>query len=195
MGQQANNTNWQQRLVGELKADPKKTAVLGILTLVAVFVIGKYLMGNKLPASASAANPGRVVVANASGPVVRARTNQARQDQYLSRLDNSVTRDIFEPDLKLYQAAEKIAEVAKVLPTTTSAPADAKIQMQEQLIQAQASSLKLESTMIGPRSVANINGKLLKVGDVFNEFEIVEITAHSCVVRKNDVSILLEIRN
>ena len=52
----------------------------------------------------------------------------------------------------------------------------------------------LQSTMVGASSIANINGKILRVGESFSGFEIVDITSHSCLVRKRNVTAVLEIK-
>jgi hypothetical protein len=110
-------------------------------------------------------------------------------------MDGSITRDLFLANLDLFP--RKNVEPVKVVPTPTtaaSAPAPVSADQDGRIIQAEAQALVLQSTMVGASSIANINGKILRVGEWFSGFEIVDITSHSCLVRKRNVTAVLEIK-
>jgi hypothetical protein len=189
-----------RKLVAELTRDKKKAAVLGVLVLVgAVFTI-KALVHGGGPAAASA-TPLAAKDSLTCGPKFqedpadRDLKVKARRDQYIQQMDGSITRDIFLANLDLFP--RKNVEPVKVVLTPTTAasgPAPIPEEQDRKVIQAEAQALVLQSTMVGASSIANINGKILRVGEWFSGFEIMEITSHSCLVRKRNVTAVLEIK-
>jgi hypothetical protein len=188
-----------RKLVAELTRDKKKAAVLGVLVLVGVVFTVKAFVHGGGPAAASATPmAGQESLTCSPKPLDDAAEREvkakARRDQYIQQMDGSITRDIFLADLDLFP--RKNPEPVKVAstPTTASAPATVPEDQDRQAIQAEAQALVLQSTMVGASSIANINGKILRVGEWFSGFEIMEITSHSCLVRKKNVTAVLEIK-
>jgi hypothetical protein len=72
------------------------------------------------------------------------------------------------------------------------------------LVQKEANTLILQSTMIGTAPVAVIDGppdidgkkgpRMLRVGETINGFEVTQISCRSCTMKKNDVTVLLEMK-
>jgi hypothetical protein len=108
-------------------------------------------------------------------------------------MDGSIHRDLFHTTLELYPRQK--SEVAKAVAPTVAAPVEDPQEAGRRLVLAEARALVLESTMVGQSSVATINGKMFRVGDWFGGFELVKITAHSCIVRKTDITVILEIQH
>ena len=190
-----------QRLVAELARDKKKAIILGVLVLVGVvFAIKAFVHGGG-PAAAAAMPLVGVKDSPAAAsksqddPADREVKAKARRDLYIQQMDGSITRDIFLANLDLFP--RKNVEPVKIAPTPTTAataPASVPEDQERRVIQAEAQALVLESTMVGASSIASINGKILRVGEWFSGFEIVDITSHSCLVRKRNVTAVLEIK-
>jgi len=194
-GQLSNMFDWRQRVTAELKRDKKKTMILAILLLVAAIVLGRTLLTGVAPQQANAAGVDAVVqVPEPPGEFVEpARQDRAAVREYINQLDHSVDRDIFAMNRDFYPP-EVPSERPELLGQAET-DADQQYKAQQQLMQAQARALLLQSTMISSRPTAIINGRVLRVGEWINGFEVVEITPRSCVVAKNDVNIILHMKN
>jgi hypothetical protein len=189
-----------RKLVAELTRDKKKAAVLGVLVLVGVvFTIKAFAHGGGPASAAGTPMAGKDSLISTpksqNDAADRDLKAKARRDLYIQQMDGSITRDLFLANMDLFP--RKNVEPVKVVPTPTtaaSAPAPPSADQDRQVIQAEAQALVLQSTMVGASSIANINGKILRVGESFSGFEIVDITSHSCLVRKRNVTAVLEIK-
>ena len=189
-----------QKLVAELMRDKKKAVILGVLLVVGIGYAIK-TFSHAGPATASATplvntKDSLTSPKNQDDPADRDLKAKARRDQYIQQMDGSITRDIFLANLDLFP--RKNVEAVKVVLTptpTTAASAPSPVPEDPRLIQAEAqATLVLDSTMVGGSSIASINGKILRVGESLGGFEVVDITSHSCTVRKNNVPCVLEIK-
>lgn len=188
-----------RKLVAELMRDKKKAAILGVLVLVGIVFTIKALVHSGPATAAATSLAGKDLLTSppksqddAGDRDLKAK---ARRDLYIQQMDGSITRDIFLANLDLFP--RKNAEPVKVAPTPTTAasgPAPDPEDLDRRVIRAEAQALVLESTMVGASSIANINGKILRVGERFSGFEIMDITSHSCLVRKRNVTAVLEIK-
>ncbi len=190
-----------QKLVAELTRDKKKAVILGVLLVVSVVLVLKMFIhgGGSAMASATllagAKDSPAATPKTPDDPADRDLKAKARRDLYIQQMDGSITRDIFLANLDLFPRMN--AEPVKIAPvptTASTAPAPAPEDQDRRVIQAEAQALVLESTMVGDSSIASINGKILRVGEWFSGFEIVDITSHSCLVRKRNVTAVLEIK-
>jgi len=189
-----NTAGWKERFVAEIKRDKKKTIVLGTLLLVAVVVFGRLLLGGDSPAPAGAAvkPTGTAVVATPTGippgnPTASLTSGRAKKSKRaLVALDTRVTRDIFRPNPEYFPLHREKKHTAV---DDTGSELDAKAKR----VHTQASVLNLQSVIGGQKGAAIINGRVLRVGQHFSGFKVVEIRASSCVVEKDDVKVELKL--
>ena len=195
------------RLLDELKRDKKKTAVLAVLTVVAL-VMGIRALGSGTPARAKAmvaAPPLSSVGSTASAQSVSTPAANAdltssgellaeqRREQYIFSIDRRINRDIFAVKLDQFplQASVVVQPVASE-PASQPAVDPAVAERQETL--AQAETLALQSTICGKVPTAIINDRVLTTGESIQGFTVVDILDQACVVRKNDVVVTLNLK-
>jgi hypothetical protein len=188
--------NWKQRFIVELRQDKKKTVVLCALTVVAL-VLGVRLVVKSLGPKAAAANPPaskRSEVAPPSAPRRPAPSPAAGQPpagdvgEHVRRpADGRIQRDLFTGDLEAYRLLDP-----KPDKQPASRPAERPKVDLAQTIRAQAKTLALQSTMVGPDSWAMINGQVLRVGEWIGGFQVVAIDAGSCAVQRQGVRVSLQ---
>ena len=193
------------RVIVELAADKKKAAILGTLALLALVMGGRLVLKSSGPSDAGAAvgtsSPGSSSPSGSptrrlgkglsmSGPGAPGEKDQRLTSWRSQRSeDGNTLRDLFVTDLKSYVRIEP--ELVKKEPTTK--PDQAMIDMVEvaRAVRAQAEGLVLQSTMIGSNSSAVINGRVLRVGEYIEGFQIVAIHPPSCDVKKKGVEVSL----
>lgn len=197
-----NVPDWKQKLSVELRRDKKKTAILTVLLIVAVVVGVRTVSGSLSPSSAEASTsvagvpegqpsvsaPVSPVVSRAAAPadavLDETWTKGARKNAQRTR---KFTRDVFAIKLDYFPPA---MEEAATQPA--SAPAcDSSRDDEIKEVRALAKSLSLQSTVISARPTAVINGSVLRVGEWISGFELVEITARTCVVAQKGVKVQL----
>jgi hypothetical protein len=192
-------SQWKRRLVAELKRDKKKTVVMLALFVVVLIVVAVRIIGNDGPTRARAAVAPTVVPSTPApqgpSPMVNIEPMQhaedAPNDDYIKRVDRTIRRDIFVPDLDQFPPQEPAAEVKPVVTTTPSVDEE---ETKVRGVIAQAQALVLQSTILCQDPTAVINGKVLYIGNQISGFEIVEIRARSCDVRKDGVTITLSMK-
>lgn len=186
---------WRIRFVNDLKRDKRKSAIMGVLVVAALFFGVRALLDTTSPASASAsAKGGRKSLAIGGGMSDEASLRrQAARQSHLQSLDMDIRRDLFGADLRAYPQ-QKTTEVVKVLPTVASAPADDKAEALRRRVRAEAATLTLESVLSGQQPMACINGKVLQSGQRFNGFEVQRITSRGCVLEKEGVQVELVLK-
>ena len=190
-------SNWKTRLVLELKRDKRKTIILGVMFLAAVFVFGRLFLKSAKPSKAGGAVRATAVVtppktaSAAAGTGAAARPfgaiDKKPRTKVIPKINTTIDRDIFKLHLEFFPPDHEV--VHKVLPT--SGPAEPDLKAKQREIQTQARSLDVQSTIGGDSGAAIINGRVLRVGDEINGFRIVAITSNSCVVVKDDVKVQL----
>lgn len=197
--------DWLARLKSELGRDKKKAAALTALAALAIFFVARaVLKSSPRPAAAApsmaapAEPPSGAPAAPKRSPDRRAR-DEARE-QYVAEMDRRITRDLFRPNPD-YFPLESASAPARTEPPGAGWFAqgaewvDQKRAQQEQqqaqqrLVEQQAQALSLESTILGTTPTALINGRVLKVGDTVNGFEIVSIQSDTCTLVKDGVRV------
>jgi hypothetical protein len=193
------NSSLKDRLVTNLRQEPSKAVVLGVLLLVLVVVAGRELFKRLGPSRAGAA-----VTAEARAvrplPATGRPSGAAGQDDldsarikdipHLKKL--VVNRDLFTPDPVHFPPVQVNKPVPVVKPAEDPA---AQVEVERRAIQAQAKALTLQSTVIGAVPTAIVNGQVLRVGDWVNGFQVKEITSRVCTVEKKGMSVVLEMAN
>lgn len=200
----AKNQSFKDRLLNEMRRDPKKASILGVLALVLLIIGGREVakvVG--LPKTGSAATAG--VSGQPGGtslrkPVAISRADGGMQDG-MGRPDTPVEdmpslpvdRDIFTPK-EVYFPIERTEKPNQAVSATVVDPNVRKEAVRRE-VQAQAQSLSLQSTVVGSVSTAIVNGRVLHVGDWINDFQVVEITSRYCQLEKSGIRVMLEMAN
>lgn len=186
-------SQWTQNFVDELRRDKKKTVILSVLGVVGLIVGIRAIGGSSLPEPAAAMttvgnglNKAEMVSQAPAGDL--AARDDART-RYIEQIDRNIQRDLFALNLSIFPMQE--IEVAKPQVTTTKPVEVDAAEVERRTIEADAKSLSLLSTMVGPNSTAIVNNTVLRIGEKINGFEIVAITADSCLVQRHDVQVKL----
>ena len=191
----------KHRLLAEVRRDPKKASILGVLALV-LLIIGVRLVVFRT-GSPSVSSAETAQASGAGGEMSLQRPASAAQspslskggdrqaDSFLAIQKVPVDRDIFTPNVAYFPVEDKanpstVVSAVQVVDPTAKARA-AKLQ-----VQAQAKALSLQSTVVGSVPTAIVNGRVLRVGDWISDFQIVEISSRSCQLEKSGIRVVLE---
>ena len=205
MGNSKSTTpNLKDRLLAEVRRDPKKASILGVLALV-LLIIGVREVARRAgsPSTGSAATA-RAFGANGAASL-RKPAGAVRVPSLSKGMDQRdgsstaipkapVDRDIFTPNLAYFPIEEKPKPSTVVSSAQIIDPA-AKAEAMKLQVQAQAKSLSLQSTVVGAVSTAIINGRVLREGDSISDFQVVEINSRSCKLEKSGIRVVLEMAN
>lgn len=185
------------RVIAELRRDKKKTGILSVLLIVGIILAIKTLPAASGPtpakASTSKNSKNAKVIPGCQDPRV-IQKNRDKAD-YLRNIDTHITRDIFLPSEQAFplpKAPEPVKTPAST-PATGPSPEALQKEIERRAVLAEAATLTLQSTMLGARSVASINDKVLTVGEEIQGFRLVDIQSNRCTVTKNGVDVLLQI--
>lgn len=205
-----NIVDLKRRLFVELKRDKPKTVALAALLAIAGIVCGRLVIRHSLPGTAAAAQPGgdsllvppgeNGAAAPAAAPVeARRSARDARRQEYLSNLDRTITRDLFEPRLEyfpLLAGRTAVAVGGAAGPGWFTAVRKRVLEKQraqsERLahinaIRMQAEALSLTSTILGDSPAAVIDGQVVHKGEAISGFTIVGIGSKKCLLSKAGV--------
>jgi len=199
---------FKRRMIAEIARDKKKASVLAILTIAAVFFVGKLLIKSS-PSAASgmrAADP----VAEAPDddpanglpkiPKLGDSTKSTPFDRghgpIKPRPRGEITRDIFRPNPKVFPLVAKASKSAGQ-PDVVQAKIDERtiaLKARKERIRREGALLDLESTITGSVPIAIINGAVLGRGGVISGFRVVKIESQACVVEKEGVQLNLTMK-
>ena len=161
-----------------LQADPKKTAVLGLLAIVMVIVYVRMFTSAERPRTAAASE---LVTVPASPALEADRGEGSSPNRTKARIalrepvNRQLVRDPFVVP-SLYVEAES--------PVNREGTAGLSGQALEREVRAGAQNLVLQSTICGHRPLATINDRVLGVGDEVEGFIIEQIKPTSVTVRR-----------
>jgi hypothetical protein len=212
----ASAMNWsliRVRIGAELGRDKKKAAILGVLILVGA-VLGFRALVKVSPASASAASlvasPSVAPASSSQGAAARQLGGAASRDAvsretqrvaYIKGLNYDFERDLFAVNPDYFPPPPKpLAAGPRVVLGN-----DPDAEQVQRLVEKEAKTLALQSTMVGATPIAIINGppdsdgkkgpRVLRVGETINGFQVTQISSRSCSLKKNDMTILLEMKS
>jgi len=179
----------QQRFMAELSRDKKKAAMLAVLAVVAGVTIGRVLLDRPGPASASAGLTAPVTAADQTqtGANVWQQellTWSKEQPTAQPAISQAGQRDLFHPDPSVFPQVDSGNQHV--------GPADSEASQRRAII-AQSKALSLQSTVVSANPTAIINGKVLRVGEVIDGFEVIAITWRTCEIRKDSVTVRLDL--
>jgi hypothetical protein len=213
------NSLWD-RLPEPVRRDPKKSSVLAALTLLMAVLGVRQFSGNGTPAKARAASNDPVAAPEKPKLSISANSREAsnagtevahRVALWLGTPIKALDRNLFETKLEYFQrldstAADKATVVADEtfwdqLAKSLVSQADQKRQKQirSENLQLAASSLKLQTTIMGSMPKALIDGRMVRVGDTVDtktsslsiSFRVSQIEARRIVIEHEDVRIEL----
>lgn len=198
-----------------LAADKRKTAALGVLSIVMMFVWGRlFLQSSGGPTPAVAALSPELVAAVSTSEVetvrrepdsnepitrevVRARATPVVD---IRKADRTLSRDYFSPDWSQFAAADggELAASSKqgspgawqIVAGSVRRERDRQ-RREADGVRRKAAELVLQSTMIGEPSLAVISGRMLHVGDTIEGFVVDGIEPRTVVVRKDGVRVTI----
>ena len=190
----------KKRLVAEMARDKKKAGILITLAVVAIFFVGKLLF-KSAPAGATAApvaaatgnQPGTPGMGSFYAPSGKGGKTGASKRK---KGDNEITRDIFKPNSAVFPLALKKTPANEKVSLHADAQSERNDELKRKrlLVEKEALTLQLESTITGRVPIAIINGTVLGRGGVVKGFRVVEIGSQACVVEKNGVRLTLNMR-
>jgi len=180
-----------RRLVAEFRRDRRKMTVLGVLLLVGlVLVIRSAFTAGPAPAHAL---PKRSANSLAAANESARRAKSFLDEEYISRINRNQTRDLFLPSEPFFPPPPASVKAVSAAGTEAEASEDQPEEIQRQNVLKDAEALRLQSTMLGSRTVASINNFTLAIGDEIIGFRVIDIQANRCTVEKNGVAVMLTI--
>lgn len=190
-------------LVNELRRDKKKATILAVLLVVAVVIVLRLVMsGGPAPAKAVTRAPAAAKAAKAAKADKQqaqaselieapdASTANQERDAYLKELDRMIDRDLFQPTTSVYGAAPSNQTQKR----SGMPPAMADLANRREQVETAAEVLKLQSTVVSDIPTAIINDQVLKAGDQIEGFTVLAISPRSCIVEKDAIRLVLELR-
>jgi hypothetical protein len=185
------------KLRAAARKDPKKAGVLVLLVAVMGGMWTKVLV-RPTPASAGAAAP-PAPAGPAAPPSDKPRTTPVARQSWSTVPLAPAARNLFRVEYERYEQAGK--STAPGAPAqhsgdspedpSKSGPSPADLKRERQILvanlQTQAGQLKLQSTVMGARPKAVINGSLVEEGDIVASFRVTRISARGVVVEREGI--------
>ncbi len=199
-------TSFQSKLMAMVRSDPKKAGVLGVLLAVLALLAGRAALGSK-PSPASAKSPPRSLPAKS--PVAAAPTNRmagaiAALQKWaeapvppVSRNLFSVCMDYFPVDGSRAVRSDQTGDGFWLrLEKSMALQADQRDKRQNLIAnyKAQAASLRLVSTMMGPQPKAMVNAELVGEGSVVAGFRVLKIEARRIIVEREGIRLEIQMK-
>lgn len=189
---------WLKQVRRDMRAEKKKVFMGGGLLCVALLLWGRLLLSDP-PRSAVADPEAEVATARSSAtpnrPTPPPPAPAEAKPEVVFEIDGArVGRDLFAFDAGFYPDAFADPTVQAGSPKSEpdSADQNQSWRASRRAVLAEASSLKLQSTMLGARSRAMIDGVLLETGQTIRGFELIEVRARQVTLVKQGVEVTLE---
>jgi hypothetical protein len=205
--------HWWSTLGAHFAADRRKTAVLAVMTVVMLIVWGRLFF--KSDASLAAASQAAIVpelITTSSDAATSDRVSESAVEPVhepalpasaavdVSDAPRDLARELFAADWKSFRPAlpTQPADGRSVEPQglwgrfrAAARAESARQQRRAERIRRDAAGLVLQSTVIGRDPTAMVSGRLVRLGDRLDAFEVVEIGPGRVVVRKDGVRVVL----
>jgi len=195
------------RLIGgirnELAREKRKAIILLILATVMCALMVRLVWSTSSPARAEGAiAPSCLADLESSGPakVPFAPPAMLEMDQPVATTEaphfaherRKITRDLFAPDPEVFPPKQARSSVGLAPEGEGTSNPEAENEAQRRIVWAHARALVLQSTIISDNPIGIINGRVLRVGDWINGFQMLAITPRSCTLEKRGVKVILE---
>ncbi len=212
----AANGNWLATMKAHLAADKRKTAALGVLTLVMLGVWGRLYLKSSDGTATTVAALSPELVAAVSIPDAGTTHREPEMDEPsvhdsrgaratpvvdIRKANRQLSRDFFASDWNQFAVAagsEPAADGKRAAAPGAWERVAASVRRERdrkrreaELVRNKAANLTVQSTIIGDRSSAVISGHLVHVGDSIDGFEVDEIAARAVAVRKDGVRVTI----
>ncbi|MGH7176853.1 MAG: hypothetical protein ACREJC_05695 [Tepidisphaeraceae bacterium] len=200
---------WLTRLSTSLRQDPRKTGTLTILSIaLIVMLVRTFFAGAGTPQRSSAevvgARPGAGALPARNGGVgVRTPAASDSLRQWLAEPVRPVSRNLFLVKAEYFPVDSSKSNVRNVesdfwsaLGKSMSVQADQRDKRENLLtnFKAEAAKLRLESTIMGPKPKAMIDGKLVGEGGVVASFRVVKIEARRITVEREGIRLEIQMK-
>ena len=188
--------SWHLQLVADLKRDRKRTGLLAVLAIVAVFVVGRLILASSGPSKVTASS----IVAKPDGDVPAGHiddpTGEINGDSH-GRFDAAarlpITRDLFASNERFFPKVQPKPQASE---GPGEAPGGRKDPVElRRAIRDQARALKLQCTVGGATPTAIINGMMVAEGAKINGFTVRKITARAVTVEKESITLTLSMKD
>ncbi len=180
-----------QELKKQLLADKQKLAVMAVLMVLGLLLWGR-LMLKSVPRTAVAEPDNKIAQTTPDNPD-RPSAPATRLPVVKIRDFGRVDRDLFAFNPNYYPTlagSESDGSEGK----SSVDPTDEQKQTQDRQAEvlSAARDLKLQTTLLGTRNRAMINGELLEEGQTIQGFELREVESRRVTLVKDDITIVLE---
>lgn len=204
------SSNWQEKLVAAIKADPKKTTILIALGVLLAVMVSRMLLNSQRGPAASARAAGLPAASAASSAASGAATG-ARSTPAAAALQKwsdaavpPISRNLFNVRIEYFpvdgsrttQSSATEGGFWSRLEKSLALQADQR-DKRENLkanFRAQAAQLKLQSTMPGPQPRALVNGELVGEGSVVAGFRVLKIEARRIEVEREGIKLEIQMK-
>ncbi|MBP7937451.1 MAG: hypothetical protein KA354_22640 [Phycisphaerae bacterium] len=173
---------WRARL--HLAANPKRAGMLVVLCVIMIIAGGRWVWNRKAPSPAAAAT-----MATLASPTAPTHVPTAPQPAGRTGSNRPWVREISRDPFTL-----PVANPLHLAKTAASDQLAADAPDRDPPARRAAASLVLQSTVLGPRPSATINGQVVRQGDIVDDFVIERIEAARVTVRRETVRVTLELR-
>jgi hypothetical protein len=174
-----------------LKKDRKRSGLIVGFAVTLLILWARMLMNGPAPATASLARQSESAIMNPPETTPRLQASAAVLE-WLAKPKQPVSRNLFTMHLENYARAGDHMAATSADTDLTDNPddqTDEKCEGQILLenLRSQASTLKLQTTLMGSSPIAMINGDLLKVGDRVGGFVVTRIEANRVEIQQDGV--------
>ena len=184
------NQLWQK-----LASNKKQMGAMCMLVGVALLLWGRLLLKN-VPRTA-VADPQLAAVADpadGAGGQADGRGDRLMRPVVYLDLRSTVQRDLFRPDPVHFPRYQNVQATsvngAKSGPDRVD-EFDGRSEA-EVLVRKCAQNLKLQSTLLGPKPKALINGSLVNPGDYIEGFHLLEVRSRQVTIQKDGIKVMLQ---
>ncbi|MCE9590968.1 MAG: general secretion pathway protein GspB [Planctomycetes bacterium] len=175
-------------MVQQLTADKKKLSLLVCMLALGLLLWGRFLL-NKVPRTA-VAEPSVVAAAAVLPAPSEADASLAPRRAVQVDLYRTLDRNVFDLDTRGYALAPRPESETQV--TEKSGPKPVDENEHARVIREAARALTLQTTMLGDRPRAVINGQVLYPGDKFRGFVLSSVHARHVILERDGVQVQLE---
>jgi hypothetical protein len=200
--------SWTDKLIAGFRASPGKSSTVSGLAVILVIVWCRFFFGGHLPAAASGAaalSPSELPASFSNYGVTSRPAGTANSlQQWAHQPIRPLNRNPFAIPLDLYprDAASSLDSPASqsgywdLVAKSLSSRADQQEQRQilTDNVRIAAASLKLESTIMGARRGAMINGNMVREGDSVAGFRVLNIQPGQVIVEREGIKLALQMQ-
>ena len=181
-----------QKIKQQILADKQKFGVVMVLMAIGLLLWGR-LMLKSVPRTAVADPKEEAALVTDAESLISASTDPVIPVVTIKDY-GTVDRDLFAFDPVFFPSLQAREIAAESLEKSTPNQADEQLQRQQHVlvVRAEARSLKLQTTLLGTRNRAMINGELLEEGQMIQGFVLREVGSRKVTLVKDDVEVVLE---